>query len=183
MPSVFSALSPIRYSPPAQTTTFSAVAKENEAGKAARATRKPLGPRSPPSTSSPPSTLAGMPRRRTPTPMLRRADHVHGKEKDKDKDKRRSLVLRDVTSARQPGENIVSASRRADKDKENNKQRPSKVEKASSISTADTSKDSVRSRMKKWERARERLREMSRLEERMREVEEEREREHEEQHE
>ncbi|KAI0699944.1 hypothetical protein C8T65DRAFT_742293 [Cerioporus squamosus] len=134
--------------------------EENETGKAARATRKPLGPRSPASSSSlasPPGTLRGYASKEN----AHHARSDHGNSKDK----RRSLVLRDVTSTRQHDENIVS--RKAEK------------EKASSISTADTSKDSVRSRMKEWERERERLREMSRLEERVREVEEEREQEQE----
>ncbi|TFK91868.1 hypothetical protein K466DRAFT_481834 [Polyporus arcularius HHB13444] len=165
MPSVFSALSPIKHSPPAAaaTTTFAAAAKEKEAGKASRATRKPLGPRSPASSSSlasPPGTLRGYASKENTHNARTDSGTGTGKE-----NKRRSVVLRDVTSTRQHDENV--ASKRAEK------------EKASSISTADTSKDSVRSRMKEWERERERLREMSRLEERVREVEEEREREHE----
>ena len=54
MPSVFSALSPIKHSPPAAAETFAAAsskAKEHDASKA-RTSRKPLGPRkqSPPTT-------------------------------------------------------------------------------------------------------------------------------------
>ncbi|KAI0754696.1 hypothetical protein C8Q80DRAFT_1266285 [Daedaleopsis nitida] len=161
VPSVFSALSPIKHSPPPATETFAAASskgKEHDASKA-RSTRKPLGPRSPassPQLASPPGTLRGHASKENS-----HARHATEKEHGRDKDKRRSHILRDVTSARKQDEN-VSAARKADKEKENE----------GASKAADTSKDSVRSRMKEWERERERLKE------RMREVDEERDHEH-----
>lgn len=159
MPTVFSALSPIKHSPPASTTTFSSAAKENaspEPYKSVRGTRKPIGPRSPAGT--PPSTLRGQPSKENA--------HAHQAEKG---ERRRSQALRDVTTDSNVGATVAPA-RKAEKtsrsqDKEN--------------LSADTSKDSVRSRMKEWERERERLREMSRMREVDSEPEEDHERERE----
>ncbi|TBU59232.1 hypothetical protein BD310DRAFT_948155 [Dichomitus squalens] len=188
-PAVFSALSPIKHSPPAQThtvpfaaATTSALAKENslaqensfasmtasaDAGNgktaASRSTRKPLGPRSPAGT--PPSSLRGYASKENAHARTAQAENDYVKENRKEK--RRSQILRDVTQS----ENVsVHSSTRGDRDKPREK-----AERVPANTSADTSKDSVRSRMKEWERERERLREMERRKECMREVEEERE--------
>ena len=155
MPTVFSALSPIKHSPPAAATTFGAVSKENasvDAYKSARGTRKPAGPRSPGGT--PPGSLRGH--------ASKENAHAHARPAGDRPERRRSQALRDVT---QDG-NVSVYPRKAEKEKEKGRAREADR-------SADTSKDSVRSRMKEWERERERLREMERLQERMREVEEE----------
>ena len=188
-PAVFSALSPIKHSPPAQVATpspasppFAAIAKDRSAAPApadagkhqTRAVRKPLGPRSPAGT--PPSTLRGYAskenaRARAGTPEK---EYV----KDNRKEKRHSQILRDVTRSENVSGSIGSSSSRkaavaktAGKDVE---QTPAGANKS-----ADTSKDSVRSRMMEWERERERLREMERRSERVREADEEHEHERE----
>ena len=163
MPTVFSALSPIKHSPPPSATasTFSVPAKdkENEKPRAVDAyksprggARKPLGPRSPAGT--PPSSLRGH--------ASKENAHAHARHAEKT-ERRKSHALRDVTQ----DANVGAMARLADKiDK------AGKADKTASGNTsADTSKDSVRSRMKEWEQERARLRDLERS--RLREVESE----------
>ncbi|KAI0357501.1 hypothetical protein OH77DRAFT_1588381 [Trametes cingulata] len=209
VPSVFSALSPVKHSPPgpslaAASSTATSKEKEN-ASKTARTTRKPLGPRAPSPPSSPAlmheaAALALAPTLLKPQASKENAHRekeylsAHSKEAS-GKDRRRSQILRDVTSARKQDENVspapstISGAKRGEKVaslKSERSARDVKVEKLKdadlsreSAKAADTSRDSVRNRMKEWERERERLKEMERVKERMREAEEERERERE----
>ncbi|OSD07458.1 hypothetical protein PYCCODRAFT_1358875 [Trametes coccinea BRFM310] len=183
VPSVFAAFSPLKHDPPAPPPTPSLfVSPFGEAGEnrpakaavaasskpAARTTRRPLGPRGPSSPNASKENIC----RESPAS----AQQQHEK-------RRSSQILRDVTSARKHDENVSRAGggvRRAESKTLKSERSAREVRgagadasvesKAPSVSGADTSKDSVRSRMKEWERERERLREMERL--RMREVEE-----------
>ncbi|OBZ68659.1 Serine/threonine-protein kinase par-1 [Grifola frondosa] len=116
-----------------------------------RTTRKPLGPRSP----TPPGS-----------PVIKRPDALASKENartqmiNKDKGVRKSQVFRDLTASKRNDENVMSSGKAAQKPKE-------------------YAKDTVRNRVREWEREKERLREMERLKERMREADEQRERERE----
>ncbi|KAI0629755.1 hypothetical protein C8Q77DRAFT_1064543 [Trametes polyzona] len=181
VPAVFSALSPVKHSPPA--TAFASVsgaAKENapqrqQAGTkpTGRTTRKPLGPRAP----SPPTSPAQCQARESPfsLPSKDKDNASHGRERET-KDRRRSQILRDVTR----DENVGPLGAKVFSLKKEHSAREVKAGKADSCAAttvADTSKDSVRNRMREWERERERLKEMERVKERMREAEEERERE------
>ncbi|KAI0330464.1 hypothetical protein GY45DRAFT_1323595 [Cubamyces sp. BRFM 1775] len=187
IPSVFSAFSPVKHSPPANTTTFaaaSAATKENAAvsSKAARSTRKPLGPRAPSPQTSPATTSSQLRSHASKENHDRERQTAGVKEKEK---RRTSQILRDVTSVRKQDENVVGATRRGEKTlksersardvKANDKVKAAGVEKVvradtSRTSVSDTSRDSVRNRVKEWERERERLREMERLKEQLRDV-------------
>ncbi|KAH9924299.1 uncharacterized protein BXZ73DRAFT_103586 [Epithele typhae] len=148
MPSVFSALSPIKHSPPPSTATFSAMEKENpgaERSKGPRVARKPLGPRSP--SNTPPSTLG----RHASKENAHAVARVHTNEKAATAERRRSRALRDVTH----GANVSSPPPAPSA-------RVRKAADSDTLKSADTSKDSVRSRMMDWERERERLRELER---------------------
>lgn len=184
----FSPLSPVKHSAPMASP--SASAKENvvPGAKTARTTRKPLGPRSPSPPSSPVQTkaaLAPATLRVRPSKENASADKENGRERDT-KDRRRSQILRDVTSTRRQDENVFAPplgnTKRAVKAERST--RDVKAQSKADLSgegavVTDTSKDSVRVRMKEWERERERLKEMERVKERLREAEEERERERE----
>lgn len=164
MPSLLGTLSPIRDTPPPTPSVFSPpppTGKENVSpapsghSKAARTTRKPLGPRGPTPPTSPTSSLSPL----SPS----------GKENapaKKDKDARRSRVFKDVTAANRNVENTKPKSMAGTEAV--TPQRPAK--------SPESRSNSVRDRMKAWERERVRLREMEMLEERVREVDEERER-------
>ncbi|KAI0769137.1 hypothetical protein BD413DRAFT_560042 [Trametes elegans] len=205
VPAVFSALSPIKHTPPtaslaSSATTSTSVAMKENAAKAARTARKPLGPRPPSPPGSPNDSVQQQ------QPSLRshasKENGSRARDAKETKDRRRSQILRDVTSARKQDENVFTPApapaarcgekgardvrahgcestaqeKEGEKAKEKEKERKADVSRESGKS-ADTSRDSVRNRMKEWERERERLREMERLKERVREVEEERERE------
>lgn len=172
-PSVFSAFSPVKHSPPAPSLA-SAAAKENAglpATKAARTTRKPLGPRAPTPPTSPMHEDELRPQASK--------ENAH-REKENTKDRRRSQILRDVTSARKQDENMLSSSVSMNTKRSERGLKAKTSEIKEGAKAADTSGGSVRNRMKEWERERERLKEMERVQERVREVEEERERDREE---
>ncbi|KAI0826825.1 hypothetical protein BC628DRAFT_1410038 [Trametes gibbosa] len=200
VPTVFSALSPVKHSPPAASlaaaatsSSPSASAKENvaPAAKPARTTRKPLGPRSPSPPTSPVQTKEAL----APGALRAQASKENapgGKENARERetrDRRRSQILRDVTTARKQDENVFSppvaaaalGAKRGVKAERSARDVRAKADASgeSAAAAADTSKDSVRVRMKEWERERERLKEMERVKERLREAEEERERERE----
>ncbi|KAL1950380.1 hypothetical protein VTO73DRAFT_5504 [Trametes versicolor] len=172
-PSVFSAFSPVKHSPPAPSLA-SAAAKENAglpATKVARTTRKPLGPRAPTPPTSPMHEDELRPQASK--------ENAH-REKENTKDRRRSQILRDVTSARKQDENMLSSSVSMNTKRSERGLKAKTSEIKEGAKAADTSGGSVRNRMKEWERERERLKEMERVQERVREVEEERERDREE---
>lgn len=116
-------------------------------GKTARTTRKPLGPRVHTPPTSPTASISGKENAVSPA--------------KKDREARRSRVFKDVTAVSRGVENKNKNSEVL------TPQRPAK--------TPESRSNSVRDRMKAWERDRERLREMDQLEERVREVEDERE--------
>ncbi|KAI0647816.1 hypothetical protein C8Q79DRAFT_952090 [Trametes meyenii] len=189
VPTVFSAFSPIKHSPPPSlASSSSAAVKENPAqgaSKTARVTRKPLGPRSPTPPTSPANVQETMALRAQASKENTRREKEHSSSNGKDtKDRRRSQILRDVTGAREnvsPAASTGSIARRGLKSERSAREvKTDKADTSRESKAADTSKDSVRIRMKEWERERERLKEMERLKERVREVEEEREREREE---
>ncbi|KZT67233.1 hypothetical protein DAEQUDRAFT_729268 [Daedalea quercina L-15889] len=159
MPSLLGTLSPVKPSPPAASTVFSPVGKENDSptpsanGKPARTTRKPLGPRRPTPPNSPTASLSPL------SPSGKENAISPSLAKQKDKEARRSRVFKDVTAANRNAENVAEVV--------TPKQQPAK--------SPESHSNSVRDRMKAWERERERLREMQFLEERVREADEERE--------
>ncbi|KAH9936578.1 uncharacterized protein B0H18DRAFT_1113952 [Fomitopsis serialis] len=162
MPSLLDTLSPIKASPPATPTVFSSVlgaGKENVSpapsgnSKSARTTRKPLGPRGPTPPTSP--VVASLPL--SPSGKENAASAPLAKQREKEA--RRSRVFKDVTAVNRNAENAAEIV---------TPKRPAK--------SPESHSNSVRDRMKAWERERERLREMELLEERVNEVDEERER-------
>ena len=172
MPSLLGALSPIKATSPLTLTptVFSPpppMGKENVSptpassghGKTARTTRKPLGPRGPTPPTSPTTSLSPLsPSGKENAPAVTK----------KDKDARRSWVFKDVPATNRNAENTKALTADADAEVAT----PQRV----AAKTPESRSNSVRDRMKAWERERERLREMEMLEERVREVDEERER-------
>lgn len=158
-PSMLATLSPVKQSPAAASpivVSSSSDGKENASpainSKNTRAPRRPLGPRSPTPPTSPAAPLA--PKENAP---LQPFNAVKVKEREKEKQARRGRPFKDVTSAsRNVAEGVSGIPRRVEK--------------------PQVQSNSVRDRMREWERERARLREMELIKERTKEVEEERER-------
>ncbi|OSX59648.1 hypothetical protein POSPLADRAFT_1075257 [Postia placenta MAD-698-R-SB12] len=158
-PSMLATLSPVKQSPAAASpivVSSSSDGKENASpainSKNTRAPRRPLGPRSPTPPTSPAAPLAS--KENAP---LQPFNAVKVREREKEKQARRGRPFKDVTSAsRNVAEGVSGIPRRVEK--------------------PQVQSNSVRDRMREWERERARLREMELIKERTKEVEEERER-------